>query len=134
MAQQHIDYNDILPSLAARGTIVLQPKTISPNSLSLTVPGCFLDPVSGRLDNIGDRYYRNPVPTWLRGRGDFVEHGQLPGNIPLHVPNLFQQNDEVEFLFQNGVKVSVPNWLELKVSLPDCKKKDSTYTNPSAKY
>lgn len=58
--QSYKDFNDILPSLSARGQIIVRPK-VDGRTKTEKINGRYFDPVSGRIDELSnDEYYRQP--------------------------------------------------------------------------
>lgn len=136
MALQHLDYNDILPSNAARGRIFVREfSTPSSETHRESIIGAYLDPISSRLDEVSQgRYYNNPVPSWVYGRSDDTYQGQRRGNITISVANIFQHKDSDIVNTYKGNNYPESGWKEMKITTREEFSKDSCYTNLPAKY
>lgn len=140
--KQYIDFNDILPPLASRGASIVPKYTPMKGELiEQAIPGRYLDPTSGRLDQLGTDYYRNPVDTWLYGKADFIHFGQKAGNLILDTPNIFHPSKEAIDFHNGTILQSIINqkempgaWTELKIYEPSSSRKDTCYTNLPARY
>lgn len=129
---QRNDLDDILPSLASRGPIVVRDRTPSPNDLvSTRISGRYLDPVTSSLGVISDVYYNHPVETYLKGRSDFIYDGQKPGNFLVKVVDIMK-----DFIMPAARAPPEPEgkWRELKITSAISRSRNSCYTNMPAQY